>query len=233
PVHGGPLFEKPGSRSGYDGTFFHVPTIISTVNDEAKYYTPGDLETNKEFLDYLHNISPALTKKDLRELSALYPDPAKHKDSPFVNSPNSTQYDRISAAWSDYAYICPGQETAYRVSTAGVPTWKARFNTNNSFPAWQGIPHTADTAFTWDEPTTEYPEISHIYHGYLASFVTTGDPNHHRYPGSPKWPAYKGQDEWPLQIVIQPKHTKVEKDKIRKEACLWWRDPERAPRLNK
>ncbi|KAH6951395.1 Alpha/Beta hydrolase protein [Fusarium avenaceum] len=233
PVHGGPLFEKPGSQSGYDGTFFHVPTITSNVNDEAKYYTPGDLETNEEFLDYLHNISPAMNKKDLKELSALYPDPAKYKDSPFVNSPNSTQYNRLSAAWSDYAYICPGQETAYRASIAGVPTWKVRFNTNNSFPAWQGIPHTADTGFTWDEPTTQYPEISHIYHGYLASFVTSGDPNTHRYPGSPKWPKYNGKEKKPLQIVVQPKDTKVEKDVIRKEACLWWRDPEKAPRLNK
>jgi hypothetical protein len=174
-----------------------------------------------------------MNKKDLKELSALYPDPAKYEDSPFSKSPNSTQYNRLSAAWSDYAYICPGQETAYRASIAGVPTWKVRFNTNNSFPAWQGIPHTADTGFTWDEPTTQYPEISHIYHGYLASFVTSGDPNTHRYPGSPKWPKYNGKEKKPLQIVVQPKDTKVEKDVIRKEACLWWRDPERASRLNK
>ncbi|KAL4731471.1 Secreted lipase 4 [Fusarium chlamydosporum] len=233
PVQGGPLFEKPGSQSGYDGTFFHVPVITSTVNDEAKFYTPGDLETDKEFLDYLHNISPALTQQDLSELSDLYPDPAKYKDSPFANSPNSTQYNRISAAWGDYAYICPGQETAYRTSTAGVPTWKVRFNTNNTFPAWKGIPHTADTAYTWDEQTTQYPEISHVYHGYLASFVATGNPNHHRYPGSPEWPIYKGDAKSPLQIVVQPDNTKVEEDNIRKEACLWWRDPERAPRLNK
>ncbi|UZP38529.1 hypothetical protein NXS19_006345 [Fusarium pseudograminearum] len=233
PVQGGPLFEKPGSQSGYDGTFYHVPTITSNVNDEGKFYTPGNLETDSEFLDYLHNISPALTKKDLSELSALYPDPAKYDNSPFANSPNSTQYNRISAAWSDYAYICPGQETAYRASTAGVPTWKVRFNTNNSFPAWQGIPHTADTAYTWNGESTQYPEISHIYHGYLSSFVTAGNPNSHRYPGSPEWPAYHGDDESPLQIVVQPGDTKVEKDEIRKEACLWWRDPERAPRLNK
>ncbi|KAF5022182.1 hypothetical protein F66182_5769 [Fusarium sp. NRRL 66182] len=233
PVHGGPLFEKPGSQSGYDGTFFHVPTITSTVNDEAKYYTPGDLETNQEFLDYLHNISPALNSKDLAELSAVYPDPAKYKNSPFANSPNSTQYNRLSAAWSDYAYICPGQETAYRASIAGVPTWKVRFNTNNSFPAWQGIPHTADTAYTWNEQTTQYPEISRVYHAYLASFVATGDPNSHRYPGSPKWPTYDGAEKSPLQIVVQPKNTKVEKDNIRREACQYWRSPERAPRLNK
>ncbi|KAF5011722.1 hypothetical protein FDECE_2182 [Fusarium decemcellulare] len=233
PVHGGPLFEKPGSQSGYDGTFFHVPTITSTTTNEGKFYTPGDLETNEEFLDYLHNISPALTDKDLAELDSLYPDPATNPNSPFANSPNSTQYERVSAAWSDYAYICPGQETAYRTSTAGVPTWKLRFNTPNKTPAWQGIPHTSDTVYTWNEPTSQYPEISHIYHAYLASFVATGDPNRLRYPGSPKWPTYDGEISKPLQLVVQPENTKVEKDEIRKEACLYWRDPERAPRLNK
>ncbi|KAI8649320.1 hypothetical protein LRP88_11502 [Fusarium phalaenopsidis] len=233
PVHGGPLFEKPGSQSGYDGTFFHVPTISSTTTDEGKFYTPGNLETNQEFLDYLHNISPALTEEDLADIASLYPDPATDSTSPFANSPNSTQYNRISAAWSDYAYICPGQETTYRTSTAGVATWKVRFNTRNKVPDWQGIPHTSDTAYTWNEPTTEFPEISHIYHAYLASFVASGDPNRHRYPGSPKWPSYHGGDESPQQLVVQPQNTKAEEDSIRKEACLFWRDPERAPRLNK
>ncbi|KAL0932120.1 Acetylcholinesterase 1 [Colletotrichum truncatum] len=239
PTQGGPLLEKFGSQSGYDGTFFHVPTITSTVNDEAKYYMSGDKETNEEFLDYLHNISPALNSTDLDLLAELYPDPATHPDSPFANSPNSTQYNRLSAAWSDYAYICPGQETAYRASLADVPTWKLRFNTNNSWPAWRGIPHTADTKYTWDEPNVQYPEISHVYHGYLSSFVLSGDPNTHRFPGSPEWPNYKPtgyglESEPALQLVVQPNNgTKVEADDIRREACLYWRDPERAPRLNK
>ncbi|KAH7153552.1 Alpha/Beta hydrolase protein [Dactylonectria macrodidyma] len=233
PVAGGFLFEKPGSQSGYDGTFFHVPVISSTVTDEGKFYVPGTLETNEEFLDYLHNISPALNSKDLELLSSLYPDPATDATSPFANSPNSTQYNRLAAAWSDYAYICPGQETSYRASIADVPTWKLRFNTPAGFPAWQGIPHTSDTRYTWDEPTTLYPEISHIYHGYLSSFVAAGNPNKHRYPGSPKWPQYDGNADQPVQLVVQPEDTKVEKDNIRTEACLYWRDPERAPRLNK
>ncbi|KAM0278202.1 hypothetical protein ACHAQH_005317 [Verticillium albo-atrum] len=240
PVQGGPLFEKPGSQSGYDGTFFQVPTITSTTTNEGKFYMPGDLVDNDEFLEYLHNISPALNEKDLQILRALYPDPATFEDSPFANSPNSTQYDRLAAAWSDYAYICPGQETAYRAASAGVPVWKLRFNTNNTFPAWQGIPHTADTRYTWDEPTTQYPDISHIYHGYLSSFVTAGDPNTHRYEGSPEWPTYEpkgyGLDAAPAkQLVVQPDEggTQVEDDSIRREACLYWREPERAGRLNK
>ncbi|RXG41390.1 hypothetical protein VDGE_10409 [Verticillium dahliae] len=240
PVQGGPLFEKPGSQSGHDGTFFHVPTITSTVTDEGKAYLPGNLETNDEFLGYLHNGSPALNENDLNLLEVLYPDPATIEDSPFANSPNSTQYDRLAAAWSDYAYLCPSQETAYRVASAGVSVWKVRFNTNNRFPAWQGIPHTADTRYTWDEKTTQYPEISHVYHAYLASFVTAGDPNVHRFKDSPEWPTYKpngyGLEVAPAkQLVVQPVEggAQVEDDDIRREACLFWRDPERAGRLNK
>lgn len=234
PVQGGPMLEKFGSQSGYDETFYHVPVISSTTTNEGKYYLPGDLETNDEFLDFLHNTSPALNSTDLELLESLYPDPATDPDSPFANSPNSTQYERLAAAWSDYAYICPGQETAYRASSAGIPTWKLRFNTNNSFPAWQGIPHTSDTKYTWNEPDVQYPEISHIYHAYLASFVASGDPNKHRYPGSPEWSTYEPSGHTlPSQLVVHPDDTKIESDAIRTEACLYWRDPERAPRLNK
>ncbi|KAF2799387.1 para-nitrobenzyl esterase [Melanomma pulvis-pyrius CBS 109.77] len=239
PTQGGPLLEKFGSQSGYDQTFFHVPVITSTVSDEGKYYMRGDLETNEQFLGYLSNGSPALNSTDLELLETLYPDPATNPSSPFANSPNSTQYNRISAAWSDYAYICPGQETAYRASLAGVPTWKLHFNTNASWPAWRGIPHTSDTKYTWNEPTTQYPEISHIYHGYLASFVTKGDPNVARFEGSPVWPLYKPngygiESEPAQQLIVQPNNgTGVEKDELRREACLFWRDPERAGRLNK
>ena len=70
------MLEKFGSQSGYDGTFHHVPVISSTVTDEAKYYLVDDYETNADFLDYLANISPALTEDDLDQLAALYPDPA-------------------------------------------------------------------------------------------------------------------------------------------------------------
>ncbi|KAF2705063.1 acetylcholinesterase [Pleomassaria siparia CBS 279.74] len=239
PTQGGPLLEKYGSQSGYDGTFHHVPMITCTVSDEGKYYMRGDLETNEEFLAYFANGSPDLNSTDLDILQGLYPDPATVADSPYANSPNSTQYNRISAAWSDYAYICPGQETAYRASTAGVPTWKLHFNTPNFWPAWKGIPHTSDTKYTWDEPTTQYPDISHLYHGYLSSFVTTGDPNTARYEGSPQWPRYKptgyGLESEPAdQLIVQPNNgTKVEKDTIRREQCLYWRDPERAGRLHK
>ncbi|KAI0152144.1 para-nitrobenzyl esterase [Hypoxylon sp. NC0597] len=240
PAQGGPMLEKFGSQSGYDGTFFHVPTLTTTVTHEGRFAVPGGLETNDEFLRYMRITAPLLTKEDLEFLERLYPDPATVPMSPFKDSPKGkgAQYARLSAAWSDYAYICPVQETAYRVATAGVSTWKARFNTNDRFPAWRGIPHAADGRYTWPEPSVQYPEISHVLHGYLSSFVTTGDPNKNRYPSSPEWPKYEPQGyelntKPALQLVIQPNNTQVEADEIRREACLFWRNPKRAPRLNK
>ncbi|KAG9255783.1 para-nitrobenzyl esterase [Emericellopsis atlantica] len=236
PTQGGFLLEKFGSQSGYDGTFFHVPTITSTTTNEGRFYTPGNLETNEDWLDYLHNISPELTDADLALLVDLYPDPATDTDSPYAHSPNSTQYKRISAAWSDYAYLCPSQETAQVASRAGVPVYKLRFNTNQTFPAWQGIPHTADTMYTWDEPDVQHPEISKVYHAYLASFVASGDPNTFRWEGTPAWPLYEpeqGGDERPKQLVVQPGDAKVERDDVRTDACQFWRDPARQSRLNK
>lgn len=244
PVQGGSLFEKSGSTSGIDGTFFHVPVISTSVTNEARLWETGTFETNEEVLDFLQNVSPALNQTDKKLIEELYPDPPQYADSPYTNSPNSTQYARFQAAMSDYAYICPGQETAYRTSSAGVPTWKLRFNTNNTFPSWQGIPHTADTAYTWNEPTTQYPLVGKIHHRYLASFVLTGNPNTYRLEGSPEWPQYEpaGYDVTTKpgkQLLVQPgpggngSATQIEDDVIRREQCLFWRDPERAPRLNK
>ncbi|KAI1077060.1 alpha/beta-hydrolase [Whalleya microplaca] len=238
PTQGGPMLEKLGSESGYNGSFFHVPIITTSVTNEGRFAVPTNLNTSEDFLKFMHTTSPGLTTDDLNELETLYPDPITDPTSPYRDSPKSKQFSRVAAAWSDYGYICPVQETAYRVSKAGMPTWKARFNTNNKYPAWKGIPHAADGKYTWPDTKVQYPDVGHILHGYLSSFVTTGDPNTNRYPGSPEWPKYEpkgyGLDSMPAdQLVLQPKHTEVETDYIRRDACLFWRDPKRAARLNK
>lgn len=233
PVKDGPLFEKAGSQSGYDGTFFHVPVIASSATDEGKAFIPATLQTVDEFLAYLKNGSPGLTNEDLGLLSSLYPDPATDSDSPYINSPNSTQYDRLNAAWSDYAYICPTQETSYRTSLARVPMWKLRWNTPNRNQKWQGVPHSVDAPYLWAEPSVEFPEVGRVHHSYLASFVLTGDPNKLRLQGSAEWPLYEQTEDVPSQFVMNPQGPSVEKDDIRRAQCQFWRAPERAPRLNK
>ncbi|KAL5120838.1 hypothetical protein ACEQ8H_001319 [Pleosporales sp. CAS-2024a] len=145
--------EMTGSQAGIHEQFYHIPTMTTNVRDEAKFYDPGRIPSNTEFLSFIHNLIPGLDPNDLLQLQALYPDPATtDANGPYAHSPIATQYDRISAALTDYMYVCAGQETAVRMSRAGVPVYKLHFATNNTFPAWRGIPHTADTKYTWAEP---------------------------------------------------------------------------------
>jgi acetylcholinesterase len=237
PSIGGPFLEKAGSQSGNDGTFHHLPILTTYTSDEGKYYTPGNLETNNDFIQFMHRISPALNITDLALVNELYPDPSADPDSPWANSPNSTQYNRISAAWSDMSYICPSRQTALTTSRAGVPTWRLHFNTPD-FPlvaqSWRGIPHASDSAYTWNDPQVAYPETARIYYGYINSFVLTGDPNKLRLDGTVEWPEYKDTDGYAKQLLVNPGNfTVAEDDSNRSRQCRFWNDIGRASRLYK
>lgn len=241
PVVGGPRLERPGSQCYQERTFHPLPIITTHTTDEGKYYTPGNLETNDDFIRFWQNLSPYLNVTDLAILNELYPDPVAHPDSIWGSSPNSTQYNRLSGSWSDMAYICPSRETAYRTSSKSIPTWRLRFNT----PAhpleahgWRGIPHASDMAYLWNERSVPFPEVARMYHSYMASFVAGGDPNEFRLPGAPEWPSYRTGDGisggCPKQLSVNPGDgTKTECDNVRLRQCEFWNDAERATRLNK
>ena len=244
PTRGGPLLEQAGSKTGINNQFFKIPTITTNVRDEAKYYSPGDIETSDQFLKFFKNLIPDLTPQDLSSLDVLYPDPSndpKGHYSPYAFSPISTQYDRLSAALTDYMYACAGQETAMRMSAAGAPVFKMHFTVNNTFPAWKGIPHTADTKYTWGEESgvngVAHPEIGKLLATYFADFVAFGDPSGGNRLGVPKWPKYvdnSTQGLPGLQLRMEAfGNTRVEGDSIRRTQCEWWRDEARAVRLEK
>lgn len=244
PTRGGPLLEEAGSIAGINGQFFRIPTITSNVRDEAKYYSPGDLETNQDFLNFLKNLIPDLSADDISDLEALYPDPTNDTNgdwSPYTHSPNSIQYDRISAALTDHMYACAGQETAIRMSSAGVPVYKMHWTVNNTFPDWKGIPHTADTKYTWAEGKgpggVQYPEVGKQLNTYFSDFIVYGDPSAGNRTGLPKWPRYfdHNAEGLPgLQLRFEAfGNSRVEGDAIRRKQCEWWRDEQRATRLNK
>jgi acetylcholinesterase len=237
PVSPGPLLEKRGSTSGEDGTFFKIPTLISSTTNEGKAFAPQDLRTNAQFLKFWTTLVPGLTAEDMAELQALYPDMGTPDalSATFV----SAQFERLSAAYGDYSYICPVQDTASRLSNAGAPVYKARFNTPNYAPAFMGVPHASDAPYFNGIEGVQYPEISEIYSSYWASFVVSGDPNRYAREGSAKWELYNvaGGKEG-MELVVNPSSEggpkmENEKDGIRMEQCQWWRDESRAPRLNK
>ncbi|KAF2274499.1 alpha/beta-hydrolase, partial [Westerdykella ornata] len=236
PVSPGPLLEKRGSVSGEDGTFWKIPTMISSCTDEGSSFAPKDLETTEDFTSFLHNVNPGLTAEDLVDLARLYPDPDE-PTSPYWDSPKSKQFKRIVAAYGDYSYICPVQDAAVRLADAGVPVYKARFNTPNWGKDWEGVPHAADFMYFNGSPDVQFPEVSELYSSYWASFVATGDPNTYAAPGAPKWEMYKGLGKSQLAVGsrkgINGTRMEPEGHGIRMQACAWWRDPERMKRLRK
>jgi carboxylesterase type B len=242
PTRGGAFLEQAGSTTGVNGQFYRIPIITSNVPNEAKYYSPGDLETNEDFLAFMKNLIPGLSAQDLVDIQTLYPDPVGEVNGPYVNSPNSTQYNRISAALTDYMYVCAGQETAVRMSSVGVPVYKLQFATNNTFPTWKGIPHTADTKYTWAEPGghqgVQYPEVGkQLLNAYFSDFIALGDPNAGNRTDVPVWPKYvdkQGEGMPGLQLRIEPfGNSRVQGDGHRRTQCEWWRDESRAARLEK
>ena len=241
PVLGGPRLENRGSHCYRDATFHHLPIITTYTTDEGKYYTPGNLETNDDFIQFWQRLSPSLNVTDLALLNELYPDPAAYPDSKWAQSPNSTQYNRVSGSWSDMGYICPSRETAFRTSKAGVPTWRLRFNTPNhplEAHPWRGIPHASDASYLWDAANVPYPNIAHTYHAYMASFVASGNPNTYRAAGSPEWPQYQVSDgtgdDCPEQLSVSPGDwPRKECDNVRIRHCEFWNDLDRAHRLDK
>ncbi|KAJ4363394.1 hypothetical protein N0V83_009687 [Neocucurbitaria cava] len=242
PVSPGPLFQKRGSTSGEDGTFFKIPMLISSTTNEGKAFVPHDIDTNNDFLGFWKTLVPGLTPQDLTDLDEMYPDPDTVEDSPYkteVGTFISAQYERISAAYGDYSYICPVQDTASRLSSADAPVYKARWNTPNHAPTYMGVPHASDASYFNGQVGTQYPEIADLYSAYWASFVVSGDPNTHAQEGAVTWEKYDVKDgKSGRELVVSPP-TKggaqmEDEDKgIRMDQCEWWRDEDRAKRLNK
>ncbi|KAL1606596.1 hypothetical protein SLS60_004001 [Paraconiothyrium brasiliense] len=238
PSHPGPLLEKSGSQSGIDGTFYKIPLLISAVTDEGKMFAPKDLQSNTQFVNFMANLLPGLTRKDLAELEALYPDPS-NGEGPYADHVGkfvSTQFERISAAYGDYSYICPVQETAHRLAAAGAPVYKARFNTPNGAAPHMGVPHASDHGYFNGHRNTQFPEIADIYHSYYASFVVSGNPNTHKIAKAPQWDRYWHEGSGQLAVGNTERGGVVmeeERKGIRMKECKWWRDGARMKRINK
>ncbi|KAI9737254.1 MAG: hypothetical protein M1818_005787 [Claussenomyces sp. TS43310] len=224
PVSGGPLIPQLGSTSYADGKFNKVPVLTSYSTNEGRAFTPHDLSTNDDVLEWISTIAPGLDQKDKEIITNLYPDPQTDPLSPYANSPLSPQYYRAAALYSDYSYICSAQENAVSISRVGVPVWKLHFDTNNSRPWYMGIPHAADMSYIWNEPKVQHPQVAHFYHAYYASFVAAGDPNAHQLRGSPAWTGYaEGGTHLGVQLRLSSHEAVMERDVCRRQACEFWR----------
>ncbi|TDZ35635.1 Lipase 1 [Colletotrichum trifolii] len=226
PVSDASIIPRPPSETWDSGSWNHSPALTSFITDEGSMYAPTNLTTDDQAWGWLSNLYPGLTASDREKFSRLYPDPETHPGTEYSDARGqSTQFTRLTAVYGDTSYISASQETAHRLSAAGIPVWKLHWNTNNSVTPYLGISHVADVPYAYADPGTQFPEAGKVLAGYYASFVASGDPNTHKWESAVEWKKYAepGSDNLGWQVKVSQNGTWIERDDIRREAIEYWR----------
>lgn len=185
-----------------DGDYAHVPVLLGTNHDEARYFTQGFADdTQQQYDDTMTKLFGAMAPAVLQRYPwNSYP------------SPYTAAY-AIGAIFTDSGYIygiggCAEQHLATEFA-AGTPTYFYQFD-DESAPAqnqylpgfvW-GSAHTQELAYLWPsyDPygtdlgnllTPAQLQLSRQLIAWWGAFVRQGTPSA---PGTPAWSAYaRGQ----------------------------------------
>jgi triacylglycerol lipase len=177
------------------------------TTNEGTYYVPEKLESSQGFTDFWHTLLPHYSKEDLATINALYPDPAIEASSPYTETRDmealgiGPQFKRVEASYAHYAYVCPVRQTADLASSGQEsPVWVYHWALNKTVKG--GANHGDNMYYEsfQDEVTTiseAQREVSGVYHAYVTSFITGGDPNLIKgtFGGRPKWEPYGREGE--------------------------------------
>jgi acetylcholinesterase len=222
-----------------------VPIMTGHTTNEGTYYVPSALATPEEFTDFWHVLLPHYSAKDLARINSLYPDPSLNEKSKYKETRDMVaigvgpQYKRVEAAYAHYAYACPVRQTADLTSSGQKqPVFVYHWAVNKTVKG--GANHGDNMYYeSYQEDVTSVSEatkeISGMYHAYVTSFITHGDPNaiQGRYKQRPKWEQYvrgsekvmtfgNGNDERAggtgLGVAAEIKDSKW----IQNECNFWW-----------
>jgi para-nitrobenzyl esterase len=121
---------------------------------------------------------------------------------------------RPTATWlaravgADVTMQEPARFVARRLSALGAPVWRYRFDyvPVAQRPRVTSTPHAGELAFLFDQLSARYGRkvtaqdraVARAFHGYVASFARTGDPNG---AGRPSWPRVTGTAADSLLLV--------------------------------
>ncbi|KAK4702104.1 hypothetical protein P7C70_g4122, partial [Phenoliferia sp. Uapishka_3] len=219
-----------------------IQNVSASFNsDEGSIFAPQNLTTNAEFKAWWQVLVPSLTCDLLEKIEELYPSPYA-PDSPYAKYTKSPQYERMVAAYGDYAYISQVQNTAVEVAKweiNGASVYKYHFAQtvgNNTF-----VYHASELAFisvaglTGDAKAlallmnayytsckfSEYPLSAEFTYTRTSPVIVTGDPNLLLPSDSTAWPTYRTDAQ--NQLRFQGTQATVEADDIRREATEFWR----------
>jgi acetylcholinesterase len=207
PVIDGHLIHRRPIDAWHSGKWNRVPIMTGHTTNEGTYYVPELLETSKGFTDFWHTLLPHYSKNDLAMVNKLYPDPAIVETSPYKESRDmealgiGPQFKRVEAAYAHYAYVCPVRQTADLASSGQEPpVWVYHWALNKTVKG--GANHGDNMYYeSFQNEVTSISEaqreVSGVYHAYVTSFITSGDPNSikGRFGDRPKWEKYGREEE--------------------------------------
>jgi triacylglycerol lipase len=180
PAIDGVIIPKAPIDSWKAGEIHKVPILTGFNSDEGTGFIDTAVKESHEFRDFFETLIPKLSSADLKELEELYPDPATHPDSPYVDTRVGVgaQFKRLAAAFGHFAYICPVRHTAhfgpgitdvylYQFAVNKTVNYGAAHGYNFEYVVFSGSVQGAGK---------EQKAISSAMHEYWANFVAHGKP---------------------------------------------------------
>lgn len=185
PVVDGTYVKQSPTQSWRESRFNKVPVITGFNTDEGSVFVPKGLNTTAQYRAFFQTLFPLANATVLDKIESLYPDPVTNPSSPYANSPLSPQYQRVSAAYGDYAYISTVKENARSLAKGGAPVWKYHFSytATREFPCVPGagvdaefrtagplgVTHASELAYLSRVSTAPVAEVMNDYYSSCTS----------------------------------------------------------------
>ncbi|KAM5450662.1 hypothetical protein MaudCBS49596_004193 [Microsporum audouinii] len=210
PVIDGEIISEAPVLAWMFNSWNKIPILTGFNTDEGSPFAPSGMDTSAEFNKFFTDLIPALADADINMLNKLYPDPAVDSSSPYLDTrPISvgSQYKRATAAYGQYAYICPIQQTAYHASAGQTPpVFLYHWAVNTTVKGGAG--HGEQVSYELYNPgirkiSKTQELLAGFLHAYFTSFVTSGDPNAiaGRYADRPKWIPFSAGTENSVMLM--------------------------------
>ncbi|EEP76474.1 conserved hypothetical protein [Uncinocarpus reesii 1704] len=210
PVIDGEIIKDAPIKNWKSGKWNKVPILTGFNTHEGAPFVPSDMEKSEEFTDFFRALIPPLPASDTKILNHLYPDPLKHPESPYVDGRDidvGAQYKRATAAYGQFAYICPVRQTAQLASEAqDAPVYLYHWALNKTVKG--GASHGDQSEYEVYSPyvrrlSDAQEKIAGYIHAYFTSFITNGDPNkiQGKYADRPRWTPFKAKASKSVMVL--------------------------------
>jgi carboxylesterase type B len=219
------------------GNFWKIESmVLSHCAKESVLFVSGALSTNDHFSTFVNSIFPgyANTTGINTRVSAFYPPIGA------ASCPYKTQSDRVEAFIRDSSFTCNirylneavGDNKVYNMQYSVSPGWHGAdlfavfYNSKFTSNSWTEIL----ASFVLLPLGVMYGGISWAMQSYLASYITTGDPNKNRVvlnvPPTIGWNHPNSANELVSGVVNVGNwfYSTVNDDQHPKSACDFWRE---------